>query len=406
MRNFTLTLLILMLISPLYAQEWQQLNDPPFFRHHSNGFGFNGKGYIFEGVFESTGPDAVSNELWEYSPDTDTWVRLSDFPGPGRAIAIGDDWNGKYYYGFGSKGGFNGQYFNDLWVFDPVDTSFTELPACPCIGRAHPAFVAHNDKIFMGSGTSQLGDLKDWWIYDMVTQEWSRGPDIPGVIRHHPFQFAMDEFIYVGGGHAINWIRYNPADDSWSTIDGYPRGRVAGSQFSYDGKGYVLGGDDRFHNNVGPLQSFMRYDPLTDDWTELEPLPNGSRWANSSFIIDSDLYFFGGISESFPSDSSMWVFDLATIDPPVSTNEAFENGKEQVQVFPNPFQDKINLKKLDNNIQDSYSVSITNAQGMLIYQQEGFTFENEIFLEEAQSGVYFLTLRNESSVLSYKIMKE
>ncbi len=295
----------------LSAQTWQQLGDPPFFKHHSNGFGFDGKAYVIEGTNQNDGPNGVSNEVWEYTASTDSWTQLADFPGEARAIAIGDDWNGKYYYGFGSSGN---ELLSDLWEFDPVTNTFTELPSCPCEGRTHPALVAHNDKIFMGSGSANYDDLNDWWEYDMLTQEWSQKPNIPGPNRHHPFQFAIGDFIYVGGGHVNNWIQYNPATEEWVEIDNAPQGRVAGAQFNYGGYGFVLGGDDGGHDHVPDSETFMRYDADADDWDELPSLPNGSRWAPSSFIIDTDLYFLGGLSSNYESDSSLWKFDLTILD--------------------------------------------------------------------------------------------
>jgi len=308
----SLTLGLCVVLS-LQAQTWTQVGDTPFHKHHSNGFGINGKAYVFEGTYRNDGPDNVSNEVWEYTASTDSWVRIADFPGTPRAIAIGEEWNGKYYYGFGSAGGPNG-LLNDLWVFDPVDTSYTQLPSCPCEGRTHPAFIAHNDKVFMGSGSSWDGDVSDWWEYDMITQVWTQKPDIPGGNRHHPFQFAYDEYIYVGGGHRSNWLRYDPATEAWTEIDNLPQGRVAGSQFDYKGFGYLVGGDDAGHTHVPDDETFMRYKSATDEWQKLPPLPLGSRWANSSFIIDDELYFFGGLSSNFDGDSTMWKFNLGIVE--------------------------------------------------------------------------------------------
>jgi len=301
---------VILLCLSLSGQTWERLNDTPFLKHHSNGFGIGDKAYIFEGTYENDGPDGVSNEVWEYDPQADSWSRIADFPGPGRAIAIGDDWDGKFYYGFGSN--FGG--LSDLWVFDPADESFTELPSCPCIGRSHPALIAHNDKIYMGSGSSIMGDLDDWWEYDIQTQVWTQKEDMPGGDRHHPFFFAHENKVYVGGGHKTNWLEYNLDTEEWKEIDNAPSGRVAGSQLSYKGKGLIIGGDDASHVHVPDFETFMSYDPASDTWSYLPELPNGSRWACSSFIINDELYFFGGLSDNMFGDVSMWKFDLEFID--------------------------------------------------------------------------------------------
>ena len=301
------------------AQTWEQLNNSPFIDHHTNSFGFEGKGYAFKGVPDDNG-SIQSNQVWTYTPETDSWEFLTNFPGESRRISIGDDWDGKYYYGFG-LGGPTGR-LNDLWVFDPADMSFTELPSCPCTERSHPSLIAHNDKIFMGGGSSANGDLRDFWEYDMITQVWSQKPEIPGGNRHHTFHFSHEQYVYVGGGHVFNWNRYDPINEEWTPIDDLPAGRVAGTQFNYNGFGFLLAGDDASHTHVPDFETFMYYDPASAEWDYLPSLPNGSRWAPSSFLLGDDLYFFAGLSDIINGDATMWKFDLSNLGcmPPRELN--------------------------------------------------------------------------------------
>ncbi len=304
------------------AQSWEALNPIPFRNHHSNGLSYDGKAYIIQGEYLGSGPNASPNNLWEYNPVDDSWTTIGQFPGPSRGFAIGDEWDGKYYYGFGSSADASGSGLNDLWVFDPVDQSFTELPECPCQGRAHPALVAQNGKIFMGAGSGNNGNLDDWWEFDLSTQIWTQKPDIPGAARHHPFFFGVDNKVYVGGGHVTNWIEWDMDTETWATIDNLPGGRVAGTQLSYNNKGLILAGDDQFHNELPADQTFMIYDPQTAEWEYMPPLPDASRWAPSSFILDDELYFFGGWGYGGANDYLLWKFDLAIIDclPPNGLN--------------------------------------------------------------------------------------
>ena len=122
---FSLLILFIYLSASVQGQDWERLNDTPFLKHHSNGFGFGDKAYVFEGTFGDDGPNGVSNEVWEYDAPSDTWTRIEDFPGPGRAISIGDELDGKYYHGFGR--GASG-FLNDLWVYAPG--SSPPPPAC------------------------------------------------------------------------------------------------------------------------------------------------------------------------------------------------------------------------------------------------------------------------------------
>lgn len=286
--------------------QWIQVNDIPFENDHSNGFGYNGKGYVIQGS-PITNPNngQSENQLWEYDPEMDSWSSIGFVPAPFRNLAIGDDMDNKYYFGFG-----NGR--NDMWEYDPELNTFTELPSCPCPGRGHPAFVAHNGKIFMGAGSGPSNDLDDWWVFDFATQLWTQKEDIPGGIRHHPYQFGIGDAIYVGGGHRSNWLKYDINLETWSAINDFPQGRVAGTQFDFNGKGFVLAGDEVDHDALVENQ-FMMYDPEADQWLNLPFEREMHRWAPSNMIIDSTLYYFGGVNYTGGEDNDVWKFDLTSI---------------------------------------------------------------------------------------------
>ncbi len=310
-----LVILVGILSSSIGNAQWTQLNDAPFVAHHTNGFGINGKGYLIKGLPDQNG-GVSQNEFWEYDPVSDAWTQMGFVPGPARSFSIGDDMNGKYYFGFGNER-------NDLWEYDPVTNEFKELASCPCEVRAHPAFVAHNEKIYMGSGSGNNGDLRDWWVYDFATDSWSQKANIPGPNRHHPFQFGIDNAIYVGGGHISNWLRYDIPTETWMEINDFPQGRVAGTQFSYKGKGFTLSGDNAQHATI-PDNQFLVYYPELDEWHELPFEDEMHRWAPSSFIIEDKLYYFGGFSSVGNNDSNMWSFDLNFTDclQPTEVNSA------------------------------------------------------------------------------------
>jgi len=391
----TLTLLFSTLF--LCAQEWEQLDNVPFEAHHSNGFGIGDKAYILKGAHDAA-PNYYSNEFWEYSPENDNWNQLSDFPGAARHIAIGDDWNGKYYYGFGSN---DQGAMTDIWEFDPATGEFTELPSCPCVGRTHPAFVAHNDKIFMGSGSTSNGDLEDWWVYDMITQEWSQKDDIPGNDRHHPFQFGIDGYIYVGGGHETNWSAYNIATEEWSAIDNYPEGRVAGTQFSYGGKGYTLSGDNRFHEALMPGDYFLEYDPALDEWEVLPSHPGSNRWACSSFIINGYVYLFGGYTSG--DDGRMWRYQLEEIIEEPSSTEEIASANQNISISPNPFTDEIAINfKLGRPM--SYQVEVFNLLGERVYTKK-MSGNETLNMTSLTAGVYILSVNVDDMTMSQRVVK-
>ena len=111
-----------------------------------------------------------------------------------------------------------------------------------------------------------------------------------------------------------DFYRYNPLNDSWLQLNDFPsEARVAGTQFSYNGKGYVLSGDGDDH---GPLDSgeFWEYNPLNDSWNQLTSHPGGAIWAPGNFVIGCDVYFMLGQNwnSSIPTDPiSVYKYKLS-----------------------------------------------------------------------------------------------
>ena len=294
-RLFVFSALILM-GSNLIAQGWTSVEPLPngFQSDHSYGFALNDTGYLVAGQTDS----GYSDAFYSYDPTSDTWTTLEDFPGSARGYAIGDDWDGKAWFGFGNS---SAGTMNDLWVFDPATGIWEEKASCPCAARMHPAFIAIDDHIYVGLGNSSAGDLNDWWVYDMATDTWSEKPDFPDTQRHHPYQFGIDGQVYVGFGHHGGEIfndlyRYDPSSETWTEMATLPsQGRVAGAQFSHDGKGYALSGDGEGHTSMASGE-FWQYDPLNDTWASWPDHPGMSRWAPSSFVLNNEVYLINGMS--------------------------------------------------------------------------------------------------------------
>jgi N-acetylneuraminic acid mutarotase len=403
---FTLIFSIIYLIS-VNAQTWELINESPFRSHHSIGFSIDGIGYSVTGNVQNN----PSDQFYSYDPTSDTWTQLDDFPGVGRDFAIGDTWNSKAYIGFGSDQDNNA--LNDLWVFDPDNNSWTELASCPCSGRVHPAFIAHQGKIFVGMGNGNAGNLNDWWEYDMPTNTWSEKPDFPDLPRHHPYQFAIDNYIYTGLGHgsSINgnlnifdeWYRYDPQAETWDQMATLPaEGRVAGTQFSYDGKGYVLSGDGDNHSYM-TTGEFWEYDPAIDQWNAMPPHPGTSRWAPTSFVIDDYIYFMTGLAQSAVEELNMYRFYLAEGDPPTSIEELVS---DEVIISPNPAHDKVTIQLKEASATFEH-VSLFSVSGQLILEKTGLNNNNfTLDIESIPNGVYFLKIELGDEVISQKIIKQ
>ena len=382
--------------------QWEAVESLPVaanVRHHPITFSLNGLGYVMAGTKPLAG---VLKDFYSYDPVTDEWTTLPDFPGIARGYSYGVTTGSKAYLGFGyyeNEETFEGAALNDFWEYDPITEEWTELATCPCVERYHPAMVQVNDKIYMGLGANEFGDLDDWWEYDIATDTWTEKTDFPSTERHHPYYFGIGDYVYVGFGHHASSIfndfyQYDPATDTWVTLDDFPdQGRVAGTQFSYAGKGYILSGQGETHSNL-PTGEFWEYDPDLDSWTALPAHPDGGRWAPGSFVIEDQVFFTCGEANTGEKRDLM-VFDLGG---PVSVNE-----EKSLQLFlsPNPSNGIVNIKGIAF---ENATATIFDTAGKLVY--EAVLSSNSIDLSHLLPGIYIFQVQSSQGLVTEKLVVE
>ncbi len=403
MRIYLILLTCLSFIG-LQAQNWNQVSEyQGAERHHPITFSLNGSGYLLCG---SNG-GAPFNDFYQYDPIEDSWQTLDPFPGPPRGFSYGITEGGKAYIGFGvGQENNTGIELKDLWEFDPDTQEWKELTKCACFARHHPAFLALNNKLYVGLGSSNFGNLKDWWEYDIASDVWTRKKEFPGVARHHPYYFTLGEYVYVGFGHADafqikkDFYRYDPATDTWKEMASLPaEGRVAGTQFAHNGKGYILAGQNEQHQNFATGE-FWQYDPDSNSWAELEAFPLGSRWAPGSFLLGDFLYLTSGEDNFGTYNNDVWQFNMNTIN--VATDDVQINTQD-LKIFPNPAKEIINLEQ-DDILFSAYSVAIFDILGKQVYAQDHA--QEQLNVSQLSKGIYQLVLSSEEIIYQGSFVKE
>jgi N-acetylneuraminic acid mutarotase len=387
-RSLILTVLSFLMGGWVMAQSWTAVDSIPTGVHHPVTFSLDGKGYAITGT---TPTSSYTKDVYQYDPVTDSWTSLADFPGPARSYSIGVVNGGKAYMGFGAKG--TDDYLDDLWSYDPSDSTWTELENCPCVGRAHPAMISLGDKIYVGLGNNTV-NRKDWWVYSIPSDSWTQLPDLPGFRRHHPYQFAANGSIYAGLGHGSaifkDWYKLDTLTNTWTTMANFPgEARVAGTQFDYNGFGYVLSGDGDNHSWMATGEMW-RYDPLTDTWTQLTPHSGISRWAPGSFIIDDEVYFFGGVNrQNATYPANVEKFDLSSIGLSAPVAEISD-----LKVYPNPASNVL-IVELGADEKISF-LEIYAIDGSLQKRIENEGSSARVDLSAWSTGTYILKLATKS----------
>jgi N-acetylneuraminic acid mutarotase len=400
-------ILIQMFAFMLFSQEWEEVEGLPtnaLERNHPVNFTLNGFGYAMTGF---NGGGFLLDDVYRYNPETDSWSSRGTHPGGPRGFAYGVAVDGKGYIGFGIN---QTEYLKDLWEFNPETAEWTELSECPCEGRRHPAMVGAEGKVYVGFGDNNVsGNLKDFWRYDIENDAWEQLPDIPGPARHHPYYFEIDGDVYVGLGHGSDflqgavlantniyrsWYKWDEESFDWIEMESFPgEGRVAGTQFSYNGKGYVLSGQGEDHRNFEEGE-FWEYDPQSDSWSAMPPHPGPeSRWAPGSFLIDNVVYFLAGqYQETQSADlKDMWKFELPKLIGSVEENKTYG-------LYPNPANNFISIKDLVPNS----DVQIYNTYGELLINSDS----KNINISKLSSGAYIAKYMNNGELIQENFIKK
>ena len=172
-----------------------------------------------------------------------------------------------------------------------------------------------------------LQGLKPGWIpaglvydYDPAEDTWVERGQMPAPC-HHAAMTAQDGAIYVFGGFELpggdepawkpidrSW-RYNPVSDDWKGLAPLPTARGAACAVTVKGKVYVIGGasqlpDDpstgihpkRPHRSLGTVEE---YDPATDAWREVTPLPTARNHAVAASAQGRILVIGGRLAGAF-----------------------------------------------------------------------------------------------------------
>ncbi|MFT4536951.1 MAG: N-acetylneuraminic acid mutarotase [Saprospiraceae bacterium] len=182
------------------TDSWTQMNDfPAGFdgRFHAVAFVLNDTAYV--GTGDIFGPD--EKDLWKYDPISDSWTEMNDFPAgfDGRERAISFVLDGEAYVGMGQN-----KY--DLWKYDPVLDTWIQLNDVPFYNALEPAVFILLGEVYMGAGDASGGNDKKFLKYDPITDAWIQLNDFPSdfAARNRAIGFSIGSHAFVGTGSSQN----------------------------------------------------------------------------------------------------------------------------------------------------------------------------------------------------------
>lgn len=205
--------------------------------------------YFHEGLSEN-GYMNGSTGIIRYTPASNTWDRVADFPGSPKTEPLSVAINGKIYFGFGYKSGYAER---DLWEYNPDTDAWKRMTDLPFSDDPRIiSFFALRGKAYV-----VVYNYRD----DITTQGSS-----------HVFEF-------------------DPQTDTWDMKGYYEGSRTALSlTVTTPTRAYIIGGTRAYAAAGGVSKEVWEYDPQNNVWTKLADFGGGGRSDLKGFAIGEKVY--------------------------------------------------------------------------------------------------------------------
>jgi len=248
----------------------------------------------------------------------DSWTTMAPLPTPFYSTLGAAEVDGKIYF-IGSD--VNARY-------DPETNNWTEIAPLP-IYNDWGTVVACQNKIYVIGGDASIPTQ----VYDPVTDTWENRTSIP-TTRYFLQANVVDDKIYVIGGQipsALSVVNpsdandvYDPETDSWSNMTPIPTPVMGYASAVLDNKIYIIGGGIARDLEYIPVDQVQIFDPKTNQWTNGTPIPTGvcyaSACATTGLLAPKRICVFGGSLTYYFRYAFSAVTDLNQVyDPETET---------------------------------------------------------------------------------------
>lgn len=146
----------------------------------------------------------------------------------------------------------------------------------------------------------------DAWAFS--NNLWTRITDFPGVARNGAVGFSIGNVGYVGTGFdgtdvLKDFYKYDPTTEVWTAIAPLPaaaEARYGAVAFTLNGKAYVGLGATKTQKT---LKDFWEYNPSSNTWTSISAPLKNKRVNAFAFVVGNKAYVGGGMDNNqYPED--------------------------------------------------------------------------------------------------------
>jgi N-acetylneuraminic acid mutarotase len=192
--------------------------------------GVNGGGYL--------------SDMWRYDPVGNTWLARASTGSGGR--------DGGAMAAVGTKiyavcGYVPNVYSTEMRIYDTVANTWSLGTPLPATGRSNATMVAIGTKLYLYAG--QAPSMNDLWCFDTVAGTWTQLADGPSARTNHTATVLNGKMYMHGGsgtveGTSAKFYSYDPNTNLWTTLTASPTGsqRSDACLVAMDGKIYLTGG--------------------------------------------------------------------------------------------------------------------------------------------------------------------
>lgn len=289
--------------------KWSKAAQSPIARSEAQAAFVDGKIYVFGGYTDTTFIPK-SKRVDVYDPVKNTWTRTTNMPIATTHAGTAVDGKDIYLAG-GVVGTATGEKLNasqDVWKYNVDTQTWTAmLPLPEARGAGELSVLDGKLHFFGGTGFDREEAKSDHWVLSLDGgTSWETAVELPDP-RNHLADAVIDGKIYaIGGQHGHNqslvtqdsvhvWDPANP--NTWTAVASMPKAlsHIAGTTFVMDNQIIVAGGEIGHGKSMSDVTA---YDPVSNSWTALTPLP-AARHSGVAGSIGNQIFYTGGSFQGF-----------------------------------------------------------------------------------------------------------
>lgn len=301
---------------------WTRVANQPYANAEGQGVILNGRLYSFGG-FDALKPCCTpTRRAYYYTPETDTWTRITDLPKGLTHGGFATDGVRYVYYagGYIENATQTGQIFGtrQVWRYDALLDVYSALPELPKINSTGSMALVNGKLHYLGgtirgSNGDPDVDLPDHYTFDLnayasnLNEKWvdiTETAPLPNPRQLAGIHVMGGLIYYIGGQHEHDGQlvpqndvhTYNPVTGVWTQVADLPEvglNHIGSSAMEIGGRLIVVGGQSWSCPVDCVKDTVLAYDPATNTWSELTPLPV-PQFSGVGGVLNGALYYSGG----------------------------------------------------------------------------------------------------------------